>query len=40
MSNRHSERMENRERLGEIVEVLRHNEISRGMTPEKLCAII
>lgn len=40
MSNKHSERLENRERLGEIVEVLRRNEITKGISPEKLCAII
>ena len=40
MSNRHSERLENRERLSEIVEVLRRNEITKGISPEKLCAII
>lgn len=31
MSNKHSERLENRERLGEIVEVLRRNEITKGI---------
>ena len=40
MSNRHSERLENRERLGEMIEVLRRNEITKGISPEKLCAII
>ena len=27
-------------RLGEIIEVLRRNEITREMTPEKLCAVM
>ena len=32
------QRGEQRKRLNEIVEVLRRNEIVRGMTPDKLCA--
>ncbi|MBQ8952616.1 MAG: AarF/ABC1/UbiB kinase family protein [Clostridia bacterium] len=35
-----SKRTDNRERLGEIVEALRRHEIAKGMTPEKLCAVI
>ena len=31
---------DNRGRLGEILEVLRKNEITKGMTPEKLCSIL
>lgn len=34
------QRGEQRKRLNEIVEVLRRNEIVRGMTPEKLCAVM
>ncbi|MDY3815977.1 MAG: AarF/UbiB family protein, partial [Candidatus Limiplasma sp.] len=37
----HSEtRSENRQRLMEIVEVVRRHELTRGMTPDKLCAMI
>ena len=34
------QRGEQRKRLNEIVEVLRRNEIVRGMTPDKLCAVM
>ena len=34
------QRGEQRKRLNEIVEVLRRNEITKGISPEKLCAII
>ena len=33
-------RIDQHKRLGEIIEVLRRNEITREMTPEKLCAVI
>ena len=37
----HSEtRSENRQRLMEIVEVVRRHELTKGMTPDKLCAMI
>ena len=35
-----AERSENRERLGEIISVLRRHGVVRGLTPEKLCSII
>ena len=41
MPVRSENRTENRQRLMEIVEVVRRHEIVKdGMTPEKLCAII
>ena len=41
MTQRGENRSENRQRLAEIVEVVRRHEIVRGgITPEKLCAII
>ena len=40
MPARHENRSENRQRLMEIVEVVRRHEIIKGLTPEKLCAII
>ncbi len=40
MPARTANRTENRQRLMEIMEVMRRHEISRGITPEKLCAII
>ena len=41
MTQRGENRSENRQRLAEIVEVVRKHEIVRGgITPEKLCAII
>lgn len=40
MPVQHENRTENRQRLMEIVEVVRRHEIIKGLTPEKLCAII
>ena len=40
MPVRNENRAENRQRLLEIMEVMRRHEIVKGMTPEKLCAII
>ena len=40
MPARSTNRTENRQRLMEIVEVMRRNELVKGMTPEKLCAVI
>jgi len=40
MTIRHSEHSVNRERLSEIIDVLRRNEITKGVSPEKLCAIM
>ena len=33
-------KIDQHKRLGEIIEVLRRNEITREMTPEKLCAVM
>lgn len=35
-----AERKENRERMGEILRVLRRHGVVRGLTPEKLCSVI
>ncbi len=40
MPSRNESRGENRQRLMEIMEVVRRHDITRGMSPEKLCAII
>ena len=40
MPVRNENRGENRQRLLEIMEVMRRHEIVKGITPEKLCAII
>ena len=40
MMQRGENRSENRQRLAEIVEVVRRHDIARGITPDKLCAII
>ena len=40
MPVRNESRGENRQRLLEIMEVMRRHEIVKGITPEKLCAII
>lgn len=40
MSNRDQAKMDNRERLREITDVLRKNKITRGITPEKLRVIL
>lgn len=41
MPAQHENRSENRQRLMEIMEVVRRHEIIKdGLTPEKLCAII
>lgn len=33
-------RTENRQRLMEIMDVVRRHDLTRGITPEKLCAVI
>ena len=40
MAARNNGRSDNRQRLMEIVEVVRRHEITKGITPDKLCAII
>ncbi|MGN1025437.1 MAG: ABC1 kinase family protein, partial [Faecousia sp.] len=40
MSGHSADRTENRQRLMEIVEVVRRNDLVKGMTPEKLCVVI
>ena len=40
MAARNNSRSDNRQRLMEIVEVVRRHEIGKGVTPDKLCAII
>lgn len=40
MPVRSANHTENRQRLMEIVEVVRRNDLIKGMTPEKLCAVI
>ncbi len=40
MAVRNENKTENRQRLMEIMEVVRRHEITRGITPEKLCAIV
>ena len=40
MAARNNGRSDNRQRLMEIVEVVRRHEIGKGVTPDKLCAII
>ena len=40
MPSHNESRGENRQRLMEIMEVVRRHDITRGMSPEKLCAII
>ena len=40
MPSRNESRGENRQRLMDIMEVVRRHDITRGMSPEKLCAII
>ena len=40
MPVRNENRGENRQRLLEIMEVMLRHEIVKGITPEKLCAII
>ena len=40
MPVRSENRAENRQRLMEIMEVVRRHELVKGMTPEKLCAVM
>ena len=40
MPVRSEDRAENRQRLMEIMEVVRRHELVKGMTPEKLCAVM
>lgn len=40
MSVHSTEKTENRQRLLEILDVMRRNELVKGITPEKLCAIL
>ena len=40
MAVRNENKTENRHRLMEIMEVVRRHEITRGITPEKLCSIV
>ena len=40
MAVRNENKTENRQRLMEIMEVVRRHELVKGVTPEKLCAVI